>query len=89
MGFFLIQKYWYFSYSSTKTYVVGTHQKRLAEALLMSTHNICFRGEISEKYTPDTHSYLDLCAAKEYPPHVFVKKWEKIFFFFFFQTLEL
>ena len=29
-----------------KTYVVGTHKKRLAEALLMSTHIICFRGEI-------------------------------------------
>ena len=24
-----------------KTYVVGTHQKRLAEAFLMNTHNIC------------------------------------------------
>ena len=29
-----------------KAYVVGTHQKRLCEALLMSTHNICFHGEI-------------------------------------------
>ena len=29
-----------------KAYVVGTHLKRLAEALLMSTHNMCFRGEI-------------------------------------------
>ena len=29
-----------------KTYVVGTHLKHLAEALLMSTHNICFRGLI-------------------------------------------
>ena len=29
-----------------KTYVVGTHYKRLAEALLMNTHNICFHGEI-------------------------------------------
>ena len=29
-----------------KTYIVGTHKKRLAEALLMSTHNIiCFRGK--------------------------------------------
>ena len=35
-----------FSYFSVKTYVVGTHQKRLGEALLMSTHNICFHGEI-------------------------------------------
>ena len=29
-----------------QTYVVGTHLKRLVEALLMSTHNICFHGEI-------------------------------------------
>ena len=35
-----------FSYLSMKTYVVGTHLKCLNEALLMSTHNICFRGEI-------------------------------------------
>ena len=40
------EKYWYFSYFSMKTYVVGTHSKRLAKALLMSTHNICFHGEI-------------------------------------------
>ena len=36
----------YFSYFSMKTYVVGTHLKHLAEVLLMSTHNICFRGEM-------------------------------------------
>ena len=29
-----------------KTYVVGTHQKHLHKVLLMSTHNICFHGEI-------------------------------------------
>ena len=27
-------------------HVVGTHQKCLSKALLMSTHNICFHGEI-------------------------------------------
>ena len=31
---------------SMKTYVVGTHEKRLTEALLMNIHNICFHGEI-------------------------------------------
>ena len=46
-----IQKYWYFSYFSTKTYVVGTHWKRLSKALLMSTHNICFHGEIRKIFT--------------------------------------
>ena len=29
-----------------KKYVVGTHQKRLGEALLMSTHNIFLCGEV-------------------------------------------
>ena len=31
-----------FSYFSTKTYVVGTHLKRLVEALLMSTTTYVF-----------------------------------------------
>ena len=38
------------SYFSMKTYVVGTHQKHLGEVLLMTTHNICFHGEIRKKY---------------------------------------
>ena len=33
---------------STKIYVVGTHSKCLAEALLMSTNNIGFNGEIRQ-----------------------------------------
>ena len=57
------QKYWFFSFLSTKTYVVGTHLKSLCKVLLMSTHNICFCGEIW-KYLPDTHSYLDLWITK-------------------------
>ena len=44
MGIRLI--FFLFSYFSTKTYVVGTHKKRLDEALLMSTHNIYFCGKI-------------------------------------------
>ena len=39
----------YFSYFCTKTYVVGTHQKRLAKVLLMSTQNIGFHAEIKKK----------------------------------------
>ena len=31
-----------------KTYVVGTQWKCLAEALPLSTHNICFCGEIEK-----------------------------------------
>ena len=29
-----------------KLYIVGTHKKRLHEALLMNIHNICFHTEI-------------------------------------------
>ena len=29
-----------------KTYVVVTHEKRLREALLVSTHNICLHQEV-------------------------------------------
>ena len=31
----------YFSYFSTKTYVVGTQKNRLNETVLLSTQNIC------------------------------------------------
>ena len=31
----------YFSYFSTKTYVVGTQKNRLYEMVLLSTQNIC------------------------------------------------
>ena len=47
----------YFSY---KKYAVGTHSKCLTEALLMSTHNICFYGEIRKLLTWYP-SYLVLC----------------------------
>ena len=43
---FSSEKCCYLSYFSTKIYGVGTHKKRLTEALLMSTHNVCFHGEI-------------------------------------------
>ena len=49
--FFSTKKYLYFSYFSSKIYVVGTQSKRLAEALLLST-NICFRREIKKNYLP-------------------------------------
>ena len=42
----------YFSYFS-KTYIVGTLSNRLAEAVLTSTHNLCFEQKY-KKY----HSYL-------------------------------
>ena len=43
-----------FLISPRKTYVVGTHLMGLGKALLMSTHNICFCGEIRKTlvYTP-------------------------------------
>ena len=33
-----------------KTYVMGSHKKRLTEALLMSTHNVRFHGKLEKKY---------------------------------------
>ena len=29
-----------------KIYVVGSHQNRLSEAILMSTNNVCFYGDV-------------------------------------------
>ena len=45
-AFFTSEKYQFCSYFYTKQYVVGTHQKCLNEALLMSTHNIYFLWRI-------------------------------------------
>ena len=39
-----------FSYLSIKTYVVGTHCKFFGEALLMSTHSVCFLWRNKKKY---------------------------------------
>ena len=44
--FFSTKKYGYFSYSSTKTYVVDTQWECLDKVLLMRTHNLNFHGEI-------------------------------------------
>ena len=44
-----------------KKYVVGIHQERLAEALLMCTHDIGFHGGIRKKYyadNPHIRSYV-------------------------------
>ena len=40
-------------------YIVGTRLKALIEAFPISTHNICFRGEI-KKLLSSTPSYLEL-----------------------------
>ena len=50
----------FFSYFSIKTYVVGTHWKRLVEALPMSTHNICFYGELENYYPIIITKYFPL-----------------------------
>ena len=44
-----------FSYFCSKTLIVGTHYNRLIEAVLMCTHNLCFRAKI-KKY----HFYLNI-----------------------------
>lgn len=41
-----------FAYFTTKTYVNGTHQNCLSEAILMNTNNIYFGVEIREKKDP-------------------------------------
>ena len=51
--FFLsVKKDPYSFYFCMKTYVVGTHQKCLTEALLMSTHNLCYYAEIRKLFEP-------------------------------------
>ena len=35
-----------------KTLIVGTRWNRLSEAVLTSTHNLCFRAKIRKMYTP-------------------------------------
>ena len=38
----------------------GTHQNRLSEAVLMSTHNLCFWAEIRKLvYYPENLSFTD------------------------------
>ena len=37
-----------FAYFFIKIYVVGTHQNRLAEVILMSTHNIGFYEDLTK-----------------------------------------
>ena len=51
-----------------KTYAVGTHLKRLTEALQMSTHNICFRVEIRKTMwtSPHTWSYISTQNVKNF-----------------------
>ena len=61
LDFFSVESIDIFSYFSMKTYVVGTHSKHLAEALWLSTHNICFRGKSEKKkHYLDTHPNLEL-----------------------------
>ena len=64
MMLFSTKMYWWISYFSTKTYVLGTHQKRLGKALLMSTHNICFCGGIWKKIFVWYSYYLEHVTSK-------------------------
>ena len=92
---FFNRKVLLFSYFSMKTYVVGIHQKRLGEALLMTTHNICFLGEIRKKYL-DTRSYPNTCTGHKTGPiserlhlhHVDFSQVVDFFFFFFFFAIS-
>ena len=47
----------------SKTYVVGTHYKRLAKVLLMRFHNVCIYGEIRKNiktYVLKRTPYIEL-----------------------------
>ena len=46
---FQMKDYSIFLFFCSKTLIVGTHSNRLIEAVLMSTHNLCFRAKIREK----------------------------------------
>ena len=50
------------AYFSIKTSVVGTHQNRLSEAILMSTHNICFDGELMKIILQLSSNILLICS---------------------------
>ena len=39
-----------------QTYAVGTQKKRICEAILMSTHNICFMEKLKKKNIPKLSS---------------------------------
>ena len=55
-----------FHYFSIKTYVVGTHKNRLAEAILMSTHNICFCGALSKIILQLSSNSLLICSTESF-----------------------
>ena len=57
-----------FAYISIKAYrliccplkhVVGTHYNRLAKAILMSTHNLCFYGELTKMKLDSKYNLLN------------------------------
>ena len=55
----------YFSYFSTKTYVVGSQKNRLNELVLLSPQNICFRLWVrkhSQFYAPNTFKIVMHCS---------------------------
>ena len=48
-------------YPSVQIDVVVTRKNRLIETVLLSTHNICFGGEIRKIIFDHTHPYLGVC----------------------------
>ena len=55
----------YFSYFSSKPYVVTPHLNRLVETVQMRGHNICFYAELT-KVIPNYHQILLLSRALKY-----------------------
>ena len=52
--------------SPWKTYIVGTHLNRLIKGILMSTHNICFCGEICKWTESSEFGTYRLCEQRRF-----------------------
>ena len=64
-----------FAYFSIEIYVVGTRHNCLGEAILMSTHNICFYGELMKIILELSSNTLLICSSviiHEVPPNSYV-----------------
>ena len=50
--------FFFFFFSLLKTLIVGKRKNHLAEAVLTSTRNLCFRPKIKNRYSPAYPSFF-------------------------------
>ena len=55
-----MQGFTYFSYFCSKTRIVGTRKKRLGEAVLTCTHNLCFEQKKYHRFSAENFQFLTL-----------------------------